>query len=244
VRPEDRVSLLMTEAVLSVGVDEPAGEVLRLFGGYPVHHLPVVRGREVVGMLSSADVMKLEFFLPRRDTAAHDYLNQRMTVAALVRRPAITILADQTIEQAAELMARHGIHALPVVDAQQHLLGIVTTTDLIAAALRGATAQAAAAGGAGADAGPTVESGPGQRAILEAVAAARAAADAGEDPGATARALLHFHQRATELEHVLEAADRYVSAGQSQQLHTALVRIIAQAKRGGPAHAAAAPLAL
>jgi CBS-domain-containing membrane protein len=138
-RPEDPVSLLMTAAVLTVGIDEPAGEVLRLFAGYPVHHLPVLRGREVVGMLSSADVLKLQYFLPKRDATALEYLNQRMTVAALVRQPAITIRAEQSVEQAAELMARHGIHALPVVDAQHCLLGIVTTTDLIAAALR--TAQ-------------------------------------------------------------------------------------------------------
>lgn len=241
-RPEDRVSLLMTEAVLSVGADEPAGEVLRLFAGYPVHHLPVLRGREVVGMLSSADVMKLEFFLPKRDNPAHDYLNQRMTVAALVRRPAITILADQTVEQAAELMARHGIHALPVVDAHQQLLGIVTTTDLIAAALK--VALAAGAMDAATPAGQLDEVRPGRHGILEAVAAAKAAEAAGNDPGSTARALLYFHQRTTELEHVLDAADRYVSAGQSQQLHTALVRIIAQVRRGGPAQHVSAPLAL
>jgi CBS domain-containing protein len=143
-RPDDRISLLMTEEVLSVAIDEPAGEVLRLFAGYPVHHLPVLRGREVVGMLSSADMMKLEHFLPRGGTGGQEYLNQRMTVAALVRREPVTVRVDQTVQDAAELMARHGIHALPVVDAQQHLVGIVTTSDLIAAALRVAPASAAA----------------------------------------------------------------------------------------------------
>jgi CBS domain-containing membrane protein len=71
-----------------------------------------------------------------REVVARDLLDTRVTVAQLVRRPTITILADQTVQEAAELMAGHGIHALPVVDAQQHLLGIVTTSDLIAAALR------------------------------------------------------------------------------------------------------------
>jgi CBS domain-containing protein len=142
-RPQDPISQFMTESVLSVDIDEPAGEVLRLFAGYPVHHLPVLRGREVVGMLSSADVMKLEHFVPRGSAgAAQDYVSQRMSVAALVRRAAVTIRAEQTVEEAAELMARHGIHALPVVDAQQHLLGIVSTSDLIAAALRDGGAAA------------------------------------------------------------------------------------------------------
>jgi len=42
----------MTEAVLSIDIGESAGEVLRLFAGYPIHHLPVLKGHKVVGMLS------------------------------------------------------------------------------------------------------------------------------------------------------------------------------------------------
>lgn len=212
-QPQDRISLLMTVEVLSVDIDEPAGEVLRLFAGYPVHHLPVLRGREVVGMLSSADMMKLEHFLPRTGANVQSYLSQRMTVAALLRREAITVGADQTVQDAAELMARHGIHALPVVDTRQHLLGIVTTSDLIAAALRDA---------------PETETG-----------AARAA---GRAPGPTAQSALHDQQRVAELEHVLEAADRYLSAGQSQQLHTELLRAISRAKRDATASAVAVAL--
>jgi len=40
----------MTEAVLSIDIGESAGEVLRLFAGYPIHHL--LKGHKVVGMLS------------------------------------------------------------------------------------------------------------------------------------------------------------------------------------------------
>jgi len=220
----------MTSEVLSVGIDEPAGEVLRLLAAYPVHHLPVLRGRQVVGMLSSADVMKLEGLLPRRDPKAFEDLTQRMTVAALVRRPPVTILAHQSVAEAAELMATNAVHALPVVDLQQSLLGIVTTTDIIAAALRdGVVAVAPGRGTAGATAAATDD-----QLVRGAVAAARAVVAEGGDPGDAARALLRVHQRVVELEQVLDAADRYVHAGQSQQLHTALLRAIALAKRDAP----------
>ncbi|MFO1401869.1 MAG: CBS domain-containing protein [Steroidobacteraceae bacterium] len=210
-RPQDRISLLMTEEVLSVAIDEPAGEVLRLFAGYPVHHLPVLRGREVVGMLSSADVMKLEHFVPRGSVGAgaQEYLNQRMTVAALVRRAPVTVRAEQTVQDAAELMAGHGIHALPVVDSQQHLVGIVTTSDLIAAALQVAPAPGAAA----------------------PPAAAAAATTDSAAPSATDPHVPCDPQRIAALEKVLEAAERYVSAGQSAQLHTELLRAIERARR-------------
>jgi CBS-domain-containing membrane protein len=39
-----------------------------------------------------------------------------MQVRALISRPPFTIAQHDTVERAAELMARHAIHSLPVVD--------------------------------------------------------------------------------------------------------------------------------
>lgn len=130
----ERVDHVMSAAV-SIDVEESAGAMLRLFAGYPIHHLPVVRGRRVVGMLSSADVMKLDAFRPRTGLPSNDYLTH-ISVADLMSTPAITIGPQQSLSDAAHLMASHGIHALPVTDAEQQLLGILTTTDIISAALR------------------------------------------------------------------------------------------------------------
>lgn len=109
----ERVDRVMTEAVLAIDVKEPASEVLRLFAGYPVHHLPVLSGQKVVGMLSSADVRKLDAFLPKTGVAANDYLNQHISVASLMSEPVITIQPHESLIDAARSMAMHGIHALP-----------------------------------------------------------------------------------------------------------------------------------
>lgn len=136
-KAEERVRRVMTPAVISIEVDEPAGEVLRRFASHPVHHMPVVDGGKVVGMLSSADLMKLDAFLPRQGHSAVDYLSRHLRVPQLMHSPAITIGPDQSVETAAALMASHGIHALPVVDFDGTLVGIVTTTDIMYAALHG-----------------------------------------------------------------------------------------------------------
>jgi signal-transduction protein with cAMP-binding, CBS, and nucleotidyltransferase domain len=39
----------MTTPVLTVDINDPAGEELRLFADYPVHHLPVLNQQKVVG---------------------------------------------------------------------------------------------------------------------------------------------------------------------------------------------------
>lgn len=131
----DPVNRHMTECVLTVDIDDPAGEVLRLFAAHPVHHLPVLENDKVVGMLSSADVMKLEMFLPKGSGSPIEYLNQRIKVRALLRQRVLTVEARQSVYVAAQLMAQHGVHALPVVTSQDRLVGIITTTDIIRAAL-------------------------------------------------------------------------------------------------------------
>lgn len=137
--PTERIETIMTEAVLSIDEQQGASEVLRYFSTYPIHHLPVVNGSKVVGMLSTADVMKLEHMLPRGAGNASQYLDQKMKAGGLVRRAPVTIRASQSIEEAAGLMAKHAVHALAVVDAEDNLVGIATTTDIMQAKLRGAS---------------------------------------------------------------------------------------------------------
>jgi CBS-domain-containing membrane protein len=128
-----------------------------------------------------------------------------MRIENMMHTPAITIGARDTVETAASLMARHGIHALPVVNAQERLIGIVTTTDIISAALHGpapSTRDQSTPKGVAAEAGGRADAGGARLHALEAV---------------------------------LHAADRYLSAGQDERLHSQLLKTIETAKRLGPA---------
>ncbi len=213
--PTDPVNRLMTAAVMTVDVNDPAGEVLRLFAGYPVHHLPVLDQQKVVGMLSSADVMKLELFLPKGGKSPIEYLNQRMKVGPLVRRPVLTIQSHQSVETAAQMMAHHGVHALVVVNAKDHLLGIITTTDIMHAAL-GRHIDGPAQGSSGAVQRIKLSA----EQLDRAMAAAQAATD--RDPDFVQQALLYMHARVALLEKVRHIASRFMQAGQDEQLHSAL----------------------
>lgn len=135
--PDTRVRYVMTESVLSVDLNDRPSEVLRLIAGYPVHHLPVVSSGSVVGMISSADLRKLDAVLPRKAEGAGDYLDAHIRIAQLMTSCPWVVGPDDTVAHAGTLFATHGIHALPVVDVQGVLIGILTTTDLIHAAFHG-----------------------------------------------------------------------------------------------------------
>ena len=183
-RATDRVDKFMTEAVLSIGIDEPASEVLRLFASYPVHHLPVLSGQKVVGMLSSADVMKMAAVMPKTGSAPGAYLDQRVKVATLMSKPAITVHPSATLLEAARTMAGNAVHALPVVDEAERLLGIITTTDVMHAALEAPAAKGAAASESP---GTPIEIEMSATEFEHALAAAKAAVAAGEDVDLVAR---------------------------------------------------------
>src|SRR5450631_2357578 len=88
---------IMTAEVLSIDIRESITEAMRLFAGYPVHHIPVVDGAALRGMLSTADMLKLEYFLPKSGAqASAALLNNRFRIDKLMRSPANSATLDGT----------------------------------------------------------------------------------------------------------------------------------------------------
>ncbi len=229
--PTDPVNRLMSTSVLTVDINEPAGEVLRLLSEYPVHHLPVLDRQRVVGMLSTADLMKVELFLPKGSNSPIEYLNQRMKVGAMVRRPLLAIQPHQSIESAAQIMAKHGVHALPVVDPQDQLLGLITTTDIIYAALRPSRGAAERDPSGLAAAEPHLIALSAAQ-LEQALRAAETVAGSLQDADSVCRALFFLRAKVAMLEQVRQAAERYLSAGQDEQLHMTLAKALRAASHG------------
>lgn len=227
----ERVDRVMS-AALSIDLEESVSAVLRMFAEYPIHHLPVLSGQKVVGMLSSADVMKLDAFLPKTGAASYEYLNQHISMATLMSKPVITIQPHQSLIDAAHSMASHGIHALPVVDAQDRLLGIVTTTDIMLATLQPVPEARVVSGTAGG--APPSDIRLTGAAFDQAIAAAKTAVGAGQDQQGIATALLYLQQRLVLLERLLQIADRYLNGGQDHSLQVALRKAIGEARHATP----------
>lgn len=238
-RPDEPVSRIMTEAVVAIDIDRPASEVLDCFLQYPIHHLPVVRAGRLVGMLSSADVIKLEFFLPKLATDGARFLDSRVTIERLMRTPVISVSAATNVADAAERMVEAGVHALPVVDEEERVLGLVTTTDVIRSLLHGAPRRGIVPPAKLPDRSPADESQEEPRYHLkpsdpEYRTALRTAEELHveeRDPRFLGKTLLYLDQRRDSLEQVLQLADRFLRAGQDEQTHALLLKSIHAAKR-------------
>jgi CBS domain-containing protein len=118
----------MIPAPRSVEPGQSLGEVRKALASVHLHHLPVTLGGKLVGLISSNDILKLAEAAESESDAPMD---KSITAGDIMNTDVITVNFHATIEDAAKLLSAGGIHALPVVNDNQRLEGIVTSTDLI-----------------------------------------------------------------------------------------------------------------
>lgn len=124
----------MTRDPVTVTPDDTLARALRLTRERRIRHLPVVDAAgTLAGILSDRDIRTaMPSPLTVEDPERVDFL-ERTPVAAIMTREVVTICARDTIEEAARLLCRHRIGALPVVDAAGRLEGILSETDILGA---------------------------------------------------------------------------------------------------------------
>ncbi|WJW76212.1 CBS domain-containing protein [Thiohalobacter sp. IOR34] len=123
---------IMSRQVAKVDMDASLGAVKRLFDNGAFHHLLVTDGVRLVGVVSDRDVLK--WISPRLDTLAETAKDKnvlRKPVHQIMSRKPMTLSPDDTLETAAERLLAGGVSCLPVVEAGDRLVGIVTWKDLL-----------------------------------------------------------------------------------------------------------------
>lgn len=108
----------MTRNVITVSPATTMQEAYQLIQEKSIRRLPVVKKGKVVGILSLGDVRE----------ASHN-LN-KLKVSSVMQPNVIAVGAEDTLKTAAMLMYTNKIGALPVVDDRDHLVGIITESDI------------------------------------------------------------------------------------------------------------------
>jgi len=121
---------IMTAAPYTIGSTANVAEARALFQSRNIHHLPVVDDGHLVGILSSADLLKLFLLDGQVSLSANAKVGQIMEVCPM------TLESTATLREAAERLQAGSFHALLVIDEDRSLVGIVTSGDLIDALLK------------------------------------------------------------------------------------------------------------
>jgi CBS domain-containing protein len=112
----------MTRDVVTIKPSSTLAEARDLLLKKRIHHLPVVEGKKLVGMVTSWDIFKL-------GKSADEY--KSMTASDIMTTKVATLEPDQHLGAVADVLTRHLFHAVPIVNDKRELLGIVTSTDII-----------------------------------------------------------------------------------------------------------------
>lgn len=123
---------IMTANPETVDVGAKLSEVRRLIAEKWFHHVPVVDGRRLVGLLTATDMVRLSISAYGADEATVDaMIDAQFSIQQVMTTGLFTLQPDETVHHAADKLRGGQFHCLPVVDGEQNLLGIVTTTDLV-----------------------------------------------------------------------------------------------------------------
>jgi CBS domain-containing protein len=115
------LSSIMTKNVISAGPDDKLSVARDIFKKNRVHHLPIVHGTSLLGILTTYDMFKLV-------DSGSDY--DSVIIKNVMTKHVATLEPEDKIGSAAELFLENLFHAVPIVKDGE-LKGIVTSFDII-----------------------------------------------------------------------------------------------------------------
>jgi CBS domain-containing protein len=120
----------MTPNPICVSPHTSLPEALKLMQQRRIRRLPVLEGEKLVGIVTRGDLRGAQ---PSEATSLSiyeiNYLLGRLEIGKVMTRRVITVTPNTTIGDAARLMLKHTIAALPVINAS-HVVGILTESDI------------------------------------------------------------------------------------------------------------------
>ena len=115
-----KVSQYMSRSVLSIPPQTEFHRAFDMMHGRRIHHLPVVDGDRVVGIVAERDLL----------LAAANFGSAEVPVAEIMHGSPVCVSENADLKHAAQLLVSNHIGSLPVLNSRRMLVGIITETDI------------------------------------------------------------------------------------------------------------------
>ena len=104
-RKNDPISHLMSKHIESVQQGQALSEVYKLMCNTGIHHVPVLDGQKLMGLISFTDMMKLSMAIDTTNSHTIDALiDASSSIVDVMSTSLTTIKVNQTVRDAAELL--------------------------------------------------------------------------------------------------------------------------------------------
>ncbi len=126
------IEAIMSTNLITVSPSATLAEARTLMHDHRIHHIPVVEGDHLIGLITLTNVLAAtDSFL--RDDNSRIHANDIGIKDAMVTDVA-TVDVNASLRHAALFLEKHKIGCLPVLDDNK-LVGIITDTDFVAVAI-------------------------------------------------------------------------------------------------------------
>jgi CBS domain-containing protein len=114
------------KSVWTIGPEEPVLEAIQIMADKHIGALPVVRGDELIGILSERDYARKVILLGRSSSDT--------PVWQIMSSPVVTVSPEDAVHRCMEIMTERRIRHLPVVEKGE-LIGMISIGDLVKAVI-------------------------------------------------------------------------------------------------------------
>ena len=109
---------LLSQSLPSIHLTDKVYQVLQLMNDNQITHLPIVDGEKYIGMISEDDLL-----LAENDNDQLEVLQQSFSVAS--------VKEDEHFLKAVQLAGENGLSIVPVISAENELIGVVAYNELL-----------------------------------------------------------------------------------------------------------------
>lgn len=131
-KKNEPIRKLMSTELITIHQGEPLSKARKLMVEAGLHHLPVVSGDQLRGVISWSDLLRVSFgdAFGTDERAVDTTLDHSLKLEEVMSADPITVTSQTSIHQAAEILCKGQFHCLPVVDDGK-LVGMVSSSDLL-----------------------------------------------------------------------------------------------------------------
>ena len=131
-KKNESITHIMSKDLTTITLLDSLSKVRAIFLEQGGHHLPVVEGKKLIGLLSYTDLQRIDSGeLYKQDPKQADALLDNLSsIKETMTRNLTTLTTQAVVRDATEILANNNFHSVPVLENDE-LAGIVTSTDLL-----------------------------------------------------------------------------------------------------------------
>lgn len=127
-----KVSSIMSTELITLHASQSMKDVEDIFRKHQIHHIPVIREGELIGIISYSDYLLFkrgfnDYPEQKRDDLFR--LKTHKVEEVMIKNPT-TLSPGSNISEAVEIFKKNHFHAIPIT-IDQTLTGLITTYDMI-----------------------------------------------------------------------------------------------------------------